>query len=151
MNTENTRTVFVGGSKNIGHLSGKAASLLSSFVERGNHIFVGDCHGVDLAVQNYLHTLGYRNLTIYCAGEKCRFNVGSWAEKHVPTNEVGYAFFRAKDLDMLHACSTAFLIWNGSSRGTKNNLHTLRTLGKTVFLYRTDTDRLRVVRGKETI
>lgn len=73
--------VFVGGG--IGRLPDKVASMLDSFMESGEHIIVGDAHGCDLAFQTYLQSKDYPHVTVYCAGEKCRFNVGNWEEKHV--------------------------------------------------------------------
>ena len=90
MNEKIFDKVFVGGGKTIGRLPDKVASMLDSFMESGEHIIVGDAHGCDLAFQTYLQE--YPNVTVYCSGEKCRFNVGNWDEKHiyVPEDMEGY-------------------------------------------------------------
>ena len=84
MNENNCRKIFVGGGKTIGHLPDRVVSMLDNFMESGDHIIVGDAHGCDLALQTYLYSKGcYPHVTVYCSGEKCRFNVGNWDEKHI--------------------------------------------------------------------
>ena len=51
--------VFLGGSKSIGRLPDKVVGMLDSFIESGEHFLIGDCHGADLALQNYLHSKNY--------------------------------------------------------------------------------------------
>ena len=75
--------VFLGGSKRIGRLPDKAVGMLDSFIESGEHFLIGDCHGADLSLQNYLHSKNYEKVTVFCSGEKCRFNVGGWEVRHI--------------------------------------------------------------------
>ena len=49
--------VFFGGSKRIDRLPDKVVSMLDSFIERGGHFLIGDCHGADLALMRRMPML----------------------------------------------------------------------------------------------
>ncbi len=70
--------MFLGGSKTIGHIPNKVAGYLEVLMSGNAHFLIGDCHGADLAFQTYFHSKEYKNITVYCSGDKCRFNVGNW-------------------------------------------------------------------------
>ena len=142
--------VFVGGGKTIGHLPNKVVSTLDSFMERGEHIIVGDAHGCDLTLQTHLHSKGYPNVTIYCSGEKCRFNIGAWTEKHisVPEGLEGYSFYREKDLAMIGDCDCALLVYERRSRATRSYIYNLKALGKPVFAFNVERDCFKISRRK---
>ncbi len=130
-------TVFIGGSKTVGALPENALAWLDHFIEASERFIIGDCHGADLALQNYLHSRGYENVTVYGSTDECRFNVGGWkAERAIWKNEDA----------MIAACNCAFLVWDGCSEDTKGSIEKLRQRGLPIFIYRTDLDRLRVVR-----
>ena len=141
--------VFVGGGKTIGRLPDKVASMLDSFMERGEHIIVGDAHGCDLAFQTYLHSKGYPHVTVYCSGEKCRFNVGGWTENiDVPEGEEGYEFYKVKDHAMINACDSAMLVWNRKSFATRMYIYHLKELGKPVFAFNEERDCFKISRRR---
>ncbi len=138
MNDVKFGTVFLGGAKEVATIPDKAVAWLDHFIEANEHFIIGDCHGVDLALQNYLHSRGYANVTVYYSTDECRFNVGEW--------EVERVILKNEDA-MIVACNCAFLIWDGCSEDTKSSIEKLRQRGQPIFIYRTDLDRLRVVRG----
>jgi hypothetical protein len=142
--------VFVGGGKTIGRLPDKVASMLDSFMESGEHIIVGDAHGCDLAFQIYLHSKEYPNVTVYCSGEKCRFNMGAWKEKHiaVPEGMEGYEFYREKDLAMMGDCDCALLVYERRSLATRSYIYNLKALGKPVFAFNVERDCFKISRRK---
>ena len=141
--------VFVGGGKTIGRLPDKVASMLDSFMERGEHIIVGDAHGCDLAFQTYLHSKGYPHVTVYCSGETCRFNVGGWTENiDVPEGEEGYEFYKVKDHAMINACDSAMLVWNRKSFATRMYIYHLKELGKPVFAFNEERDCFKISRRR---
>lgn len=150
MSNENFDKVFVGGGKTIGRLPDKVASMLDSFMERGEHIIVGDAHGCDLAFQIYLHSKEYLNVTVYCSGEKCRFNVGGWTEKHidVPEGMEGYEFYREKDYAMINDCDCALLVYERRSLATRSYIYNLKALGKPVFAFNVERDCFKISRRK---
>lgn len=143
-------TIFLGGSKTIGHLPEDFIDRLDFFISEGNKFIIGDAHGADLAIQNYLHSKGCKNVTVYCSGDKCRFNVSGWEEKHIAVADgiAEYEFYRTKDIAMTEACDMGLVIWDGVSRGTKNNIRALRRTWKAVMTYRTDIEAFRCIRGR---
>ncbi len=140
---ENTvTTIFLGGSKTIGHLPEDFIDRLDFFISEGNKFIIGDAHGADLAIQNYLHSKGCKNVTVYCSGDKCHFNVGDWKTERVyDENECP----RLYD-EMVEVSNCAFLIWDGESQETANIIKSLRQRGLPIFIYRTDRDALSVIR-----
>ena len=133
--------VFLGGSKRIGRLPDKVVGMLDSFIESGEHFLIGDCHGADLALQNYLHSKNYEKVTVFCSGEKCRFNVGGWEVRHIDASED-----RKKDKVMIEECACGFFVWDAHSIGTKLNRMDLKPLGKPIFTYRSTTDEFKITR-----
>ena len=144
------KNVMLGGSKTIGNLSERVELQMEVLINSGERFLVGDCHGADLAFQNYLHASGYSNVTVYCSGEKCRFNVGGWGEVHVPVEDgvEGYDFYRQKDLAMIAEADGAVLLWDGRSAATKENRKALAAKGAAIFTYRTDQRQMRVIRRR---
>ena len=61
--------LFISGSKSISVLSDEVKAILDKYIAIGTEFLVGDCYGVDAAVQDYLELKGYSNVTIYCSGE----------------------------------------------------------------------------------
>lgn len=126
--------------------------MLDNFMESGDHIIVGDAHGCDLAFQTYLHSKAYPypNVTVYCSGEKCRFNVGDWPEKHidVPEGIEGYEFFREKDYSMIQDCDCALLVYERRSLATRSYIYNLKSLGKPVFAFNVERDCFKITRRK---
>ncbi len=148
---ENTvTTIFLGGSKTIGHLPEEFIDRLDYHISEGNKFIIGDAHGADLAIQNYLKSKDFKNVIVYCSTDKCRFNVGGWEEKHIDVADgiEEYEFYRAKDVAMTEACDMGLMIWDGVSRGTKNNIRALRRSWKAVMTYRTDIEAFRCIRGR---
>ena len=135
-------TVFLGGSKTVGALPTKATDWIDYFIDADEQIIVSDCHGADLAMQNYLCSRKYQNVTIYYSGDKCHFNVGDWkTERIYDENECP----RLYD-EMVEVSNCAFLIWDGESQETANIIKSLRQRGLPIFIYRTDRDALSVIR-----
>jgi hypothetical protein len=126
--------VFISGSKSISALSEEDKSLLDSYIVTGAKILVGDCYGVDAAVQMYLDSKGYSNVIVYCSGETPRNNfvtgakVCSYAE--AAKGLTGSAFHYVKDIQMANDCDQAIMIWDGKSKGTAENIRRMKEMGK---------------------
>ena len=133
--------VFVGGSKNIGVLPERALRKIDEYVDGDGHILVGDCHGVDLAVQKHLSERGAKNVTVYCSGQKPRFNVGGWSVVALGNAELsGYAFYALKDARMVRDADCGLMVWNGATRGTARNIQELKKLNKPVEIIAYEND-----------
>jgi len=132
-------TIFISGSKSVGNLPVEATEWLDYFIEESRDFLIGDCPGVDIALQNYLYSREYQKVCIYRCENERRFNIGGWEENTVCTEK------NPTDA-MVEACSCAFLLWDGKSHGTTNNIKKLKKQGLPIFIYRTDKDAIRVIR-----
>ena len=118
--------LFISGSKSISILSDEVTVILDEHIALGTEFLVGDCYGVDAAVQMYLDSKGYSNVTIYCSGEKPRNNfvpsakICACSEKAVGLT--GSEFHYVKDIQMANDCDQAIMIWDGKSKGTGENI-----------------------------
>ena len=126
--------IFIGGSKEIGALPYRMKKILYSIVKLSHGILIGDCYGTDLAVQQYLNKLKYRNVTVYTACKKARNNIGNWKEISVRTDKRGFEAHRQKDSLMAEECDFSIMLWNGKSKGTYANIRELEDKGKQVIL-----------------
>ena len=115
---------FISVSKSISKLPDLAKILIEQFVKNNDEILIGDCYGVDVAVQKYLESKGYCNVTIYCSGESPRNNFVTGAKvrscAEVAKGLTGSAFHYVKDIQMACDCDQALMIWDGKSKGTKS-------------------------------
>ena len=125
--------LFISGSKSISVLSDEARSQLDTYIATGAEILVGDCYGVDAAVQMYLDK-GYRNATIYCSGETPRNNFAPSAKvrscAETAKGLTGSAFQYVKDIQMARDCDQALMVWDGKSKGTAENIRRMKEMGK---------------------
>jgi putative RNA 2'-phosphotransferase len=102
----------------------------------GDEILIGDAFGVDKAVQELLANFHYQNVTIYASDGKARNNVAVWRIVAVPSEvKSGYDFYKQKDIAMAKDCDHGFMIWDGKSRGTLNNIKCLIENGKACEVY----------------
>ncbi len=126
--------LFVSGSKSISVLPDEVKAILDEHIALGTEFLVGDCYGVDVAVQKYLETKGYRNVTIYCSGETPRNNFAPSAKvrscAETAKGLTGSAFHYVKDIQMASDCDQALIIWNGKSKGTAENIRRIKELKK---------------------
>ena len=127
--------LFAFGSKSINDITGfTICSVLDDAMDKGEEILVGDCSGADAAIQKYLYDREYKSVTVYVSGDKVRNNIGGWDVRYVvfdPTLE-GYDFYRQKDIQMELDCDYAAVVWDGKSKGTRQNIIELTALGKTI-------------------
>ena len=79
----------------------------------------------------------YKNVTVFASKGIARNNYGDWKiEKvEVANNVTGFEFYAQKDLEMAVEANIGFMIWNGKSKGTFNNIINLLNLEKEVILY----------------
>ena len=126
--------LFVSGSKSISNLNDAVISLLDDAIKKGMEILVGDCYGVDAAVQKYLDQRNYANVTVYCSGNKPRnyFLTGARVQSCAGLSKGlnGRAFNYVKDIEMSKDCDRALMIWDGKSPGTRENIKRMLELEK---------------------
>ena len=126
--------VFISGSKSISELPDEARSQLDTFIATDAEILVGDCYGVDAAVQKYLESKGYCNVTIYCSGETPRNNFVTGAKvcscAEAAKGLTSSAFHYVNDIQMTQDCDQALMVWDGKSKGTAENIRRVKEMGK---------------------
>lgn len=130
-------SVFIGGSRRLARLSNAIRSRLENIVAQELDVLIGDANGIDKAVQEHLALVGYRKVTVYCMDERCRNNVGGWPTRNVRAerSKRDFAYYATKDAEMAKAASCGFMIWDGKSRGTLNNIANLLRANKKVAVY----------------
>ena len=130
-------TVFIGGSRRLSRLSDDVRIRLDNMIRNGLAVLIGDANGADKAVQQYLASRGYRNVTVYYIEGRCRNNLGGWVTKPIGVDRArkDFAYYAAKDGAMAERASCGFMIWDGRSRGTLNNIANLLRSEKKVVVY----------------
>ena len=100
-------------------------------------MLIGDANGADKAVQTFLHDLQYHNVVIYCSGDRCRNNIGNWQVNKipVPSNLNGNKYYMVKDERMAKTADCGFMLWDGKSPGTVNNIYNMLMDKKIILLY----------------
>ena len=117
--------VFISGSKAIGQLDMKTKNYLQQVKDKGYHVLVGDCWGVDALVQRFF--IDYPHVTVYHSGTP-RNNLGQWKTVCI------YGQRWEKDVQMAEDADCGIAIWDGKSRGTGNNIERLKQNSKTVLV-----------------
>jgi hypothetical protein len=69
--------------------------------------------------------------------DHCRNNVGSWATREIdaPRGARGFDYYSLKDRAMAEAAEYGFMLWDGKSKGTVNNVVNLSRDHKPVVVY----------------
>jgi hypothetical protein len=120
--------VVVCGSISIRTLTPQFVRRLGNIVELGATVLVGDAPGGDTAAQAELHSRGYRNVLVYHRGHAPRNNLGGW-----PTVQVAGSY-TDRDRKMCADADYGLALWNGTSPGTRRNIH---QLGRRMAVVRT--------------
>lgn len=130
-------TVFLSGSRKIGRINDQIKKRISTMMEKEFSIVVGDANGADKAMQNYLLENSYERVVVFCAGIKCRNNLGNWETRNVdvPPKLKGRDFYTYKDKAMAAEADYGFVIWDAKSAGSINNVLELVKNQKCVAIY----------------
>lgn len=130
-------SVFIGGSRHISQLNDSIRTRIQNIIDQNYIVLVGDANGSDKLVQGLLANTHYDHVVVYCAGEACRNNLGNWTTNHVDafskTND--FQFYAIKDKEMAKKADYGFMLWDGKSAGTLNNILNLLRLQKRILVY----------------
>jgi len=131
--------VFIAGARAISVLDKPVQDRLNNIYRKGYTVLVGDAAGVDSAVQKYFSKLDYRNVFVYASEGKARNNHGSWEVRgiDVPDRLRGFNYYAVKDKAMADDADYGYMIWNGESKGTLNNVVNLLKQDKNSLVYLT--------------
>jgi hypothetical protein len=130
-------TVFLSGSISINRLNDMIRKRLENIIERDLHVAIGDAGGADKAMQTYFAEARYPHVEVFCAGDECRNNVGNWSVRHVRVDPKlkGRELYAQKDKAMAVEADYGFVVWDGKSPGSINNVIELLESTKPVVVY----------------
>jgi len=145
--------IFIAGPRVLRTLDEKIIRQLNSISAKEHEVIVGDADGIDTAVQQFFADKQYENVIVYATEGKARNNVGMWNIRSVvpPSQAKGFRFYAAKDLEMARDADCGFMIWNGKSKGTLNNILNLIGLGKKCKVYLSTMNELYAVKSFDDI
>jgi hypothetical protein len=131
------KKVFIGGSRKLGRLNRAIKERADNIVGQDFQILIGDANGADKAVQKYLAEKGYKNVIVFCMGDTCRNNLGNWQTKAITSNrnKKDFSYFAVKDKEMSEQADYGFMLWDGKSKGTLNNIINTLQRNKYVLVY----------------
>lgn len=129
--------VFIAGPRKVIRLHNKILERLNNIIAKNMEILVGDANGIDKAIHNYLASSNYREVTVYCVNNYCRNNIGGWKTKNILYSSTikDFKYYTIKDYAMAKDADYGFMIWNGRSKGTLNNIISLLELNKKLLLF----------------
>lgn len=129
--------IFIAGARSIKYLDEAVKQQIIAMSRKGYEFLIGDCYGVDSSVQAILNSLSYKRIEIYASDGKARNNIGHWNVKTIAVqqNMHGFDFYKQKDIAMAKDADYGFMIWDGKSKGTLNNMVNLLSRDKSVLVY----------------
>ena len=145
------KKVFIAGPRLINELDTKVTERLENIRNKNFTVIVGDADGVDSSVQKYFYDKKYPQVYVFASNGKARNNIGNWEIKNVAVanNIKNFDFYSAKDLEMAKEADYGFMIWNGESKGTFNNILNLLNFNKELVLYYTLSKSFHLIKSRE--
>ncbi len=130
-------SVFLGGSRKITKLNKDIKERLLNIINQQFAILIGDANGADKALQHFLIEKRYNNVSVYCSGNRCRNNLGNWGTVKIGSDSKtkSIKFYMLKDAEMANKAEYGFMLWDGKSAGTLNNVLNLLTNQKKTLIY----------------
>jgi hypothetical protein len=114
-------TVLISGSRSVKALPAQAVASLERIVAQGLHVAIGDCPwGVDRLVQNWLAGAGHMNVTVYHRRDEAPRYLASTLFFECEAYGNSYT---ERDWHMCSLADFGLAIWDGSSPGTRSNIH----------------------------
>ena len=131
------KTVFLSGSRKTHRLDDSIKARFKELLNENTNFIVGDANGADKAMQVFLADQEYKQVIVFCSGPICRNNVGAWNVQAVSVdpNLKGRAFYTQKDKKMASIADSGFVLWDGKSIGSINNVNELLKNGKKITVY----------------
>jgi adenine-specific DNA-methyltransferase len=130
-------TVFIGGSRDVTRFNEVVRIRLQAILDAGLWVFVGDANGADKAAQRWFAVRAYSKITVFHSSEEPRNNLGRWQTRRIvpKSKKKDFFFHAAKDLAMAEQADYGFMLWDGVSKGTLNNILNLLERRKKVVVY----------------
>lgn len=129
-------TVFFSGSRSISKLNTEIRNrIVDNILKNEFNIVIGDANGADKAFQKLFAEHHYLPVQIFCSGTEPRNNIGGWKVNFIFSNQKGRAFYAEKDKKMAELADYGFVLWNGKSIGSLNNIAELLKQKKFSLVY----------------
>lgn len=128
-------TIFFSGSRSISRLTLQVRERIENIIHKNLDIVIGDANGADKAIQRFLLENNYEQVHVYCSGGRYRNNLGNWHIVQVDSNEMGREFYAEKDKKMAEIADYGFILWDGKSIGSLNNIAELLQKNKPSLVY----------------
>ena len=137
------KKVFISGSIDIKKLDELVINSLSKIISQNIQVLVGDASGVDTLVQKYLFSCNYFNVIVYTIFQKPRnlLSTNFQVKRIDIKNLLGRKAQEKKDEAMTRDSDYSFVIWNGKSKGSFNNILRAIENNKKLKVYYTDKKR----------
>ena len=118
------KKIFFGGSRKLGKLNKAIKERADNIISNGYLVLLGDANGADRAMQKYLAEKSYVHVLIFCAGNSCRNNMGRWETRLISVNRAhqDFQYYAIRDEKMSDEADYGFMVWDGKSKGTLNNI-----------------------------
>ena len=131
------KKVFFGGSRKLSRLNREIKEHADNIIVKNIEVLIGDANGADKAMQKYLAEKGYKKVIVYCMVDNCRNNLGKWQTTTITSNrnKKDFSYYEAKDKEMSEQADYGFMLWDGKSKGTLNNIINLLQHNKSVLVY----------------
>ena len=117
--------VFISGSISIKKLPVCVEESIRKITEQNIEILVGDADGIDFIVQNYCKKLNYASVIVYSIYAEPRYQVAGFQSRYIAVeNEVKKERERQQEKDkcMTLESEYSFVIWDGKSKGSYQNI-----------------------------
>lgn len=135
--------VFISGSISIKKLPTAVKESLNNIFKEGMEILIGDADGIDTMVQNYCKRANYSKVTVYSIYSTPRFMVNGFNKKHIipkSGSKKERELQKEKDEAMTLDSDYTFVIWDGKSKGSYNNIIRALDNDKKIKLYLSEKD-----------
>jgi len=118
------KKVFISGSMSIKKLDDLVIESLNKIITKNIQVLVGDANGVDKIAQEYFFNQGYFNVIVYTIFNKPRNLLSNnFKIKIIKVNNLqGRIAQEKKDEAMTIDSDYSFVIWDGKSKGSFNNI-----------------------------
>lgn len=145
-------TVFFSGSRSISHLNQQIKQrIIENIMARQFTVVIGDANGADKAFQQLFAQHAYQNVQIFCSGTSFRNNLGNWQTHFVPSNQKGRAFYTEKDKKMAQIADYGFVLWDGKSQGSLNNIRELLGQNKFSLVYHAPSQQFMPIKSQQAL
>ena len=146
--------VFFSGSRHFARLNRAVMERADNIIASGFMVLVGDANGADKLMQEYLARKHYEKVIVFCTGPVCRNNVGHWKTRRVEPDagtRKGFRYYALKDEEMSEEATYGFVMWDGKSKGTLNNIINLLEQKKEVLVYFSPSKTLRCLSTRQDL